>query len=462
MTDYQRMEMFNGMLSPFLQAEVGERRLLDRRPNSPHRVADHGWMDGQWYDQHLRKVSKMLTMLLHHSDDQQIRLLRRNRIQGDIVLIDFLQTGVMKRNFPTLCPASLWAMAHCMDKKRFTFGTVTGTDDSLRSNPDFTVRFNRYLVEKRVDPATIELVTIASCAGHSFVITREIPDGESEDIEYLLETSYAKYGSICHGTHLYHDQSILRNGLDVDFGVRAGLSARNMIHFCVAASPRPLKHFGLHCYLDLKVAIGELDLRIMCSKTAQVVLVETSVPPQPLCLARKSLVELGSMCLPHQHDLIVPQGRDADKGPRKEVGKIFNASPLLRPRPTSGPATSSLAPIAETEQPIVIEDEDDAQMTGGSVGSTTADLKATTRTVTAKRHPLLKGSTIDVTKGSSQECTIRGTKATTSCGAVCCSTGTSSGTDLQDGRLPNDRSRSLIIDCILTDYYYIGTSNTNI
>ena len=97
-----------------------------------------------------------------------------------------------------------------MDKKRFTFGTVTGTDN-LRGNPDFLLGFNRYLVEKQVDPATLELITIASCTGHSFVITREIPGGESEDIEYLTETSYAKYGSICHGTHLHHDQSILRN-----------------------------------------------------------------------------------------------------------------------------------------------------------------------------------------------------------------------------------------------------------
>ena len=75
-------------------------------------------------------------------------------------------------------------------------------------------------------------------------------------------------------THLYHDQSILRNGFDVDFGVRAGLSARNMIHFCVATNPRPLKHYELYCYLDLKVAVGELGLRVTCSKTAQVVLVE--------------------------------------------------------------------------------------------------------------------------------------------------------------------------------------------
>ena len=78
-------------------------------------------------------------------------------------------------------------------------------------------------------------------------------------------SSYAKYGSICHRTNLFHDQSILRNGLDVDFGVRARLSARNMIHFCVATNQRPLKHHGLYCYLDLKVAIGELGLKVTYS-----------------------------------------------------------------------------------------------------------------------------------------------------------------------------------------------------
>ena len=52
-----------------------------------------------------------------------------------------------------------------------------------------------------------------------------------------------------------------------------------MIHFCVAINPRPLKHHGLYCYLDLKVAIGELGLKVMFSKTAQVVLVLDRVPP---------------------------------------------------------------------------------------------------------------------------------------------------------------------------------------
>ena len=60
--------------------------------------------DSQWYELHFRKVSRMITMLLRHTNEEQLRNLRKNRIQGDIVLIDFLQTDVMKRNFPTLCP----------------------------------------------------------------------------------------------------------------------------------------------------------------------------------------------------------------------------------------------------------------------------------------------------------------------------------------------------------------------
>ena len=37
---------------------------------------------------------------------------------------------------------------------------------------------------------------------------------------------------------------------------------------------------GLYCYLDLKVAITDLGLKVMYSKTAQVVLVEDRVPPR--------------------------------------------------------------------------------------------------------------------------------------------------------------------------------------
>ena len=110
---------------------------------------------------------KMFTMLLRHNNSPQLRALRRNRIQGDIALIDFLLTDVMQRNFLKLCPASLWALAHCMDKQRFTFGIVVGTNN-LWGDPDFLMRFNRYLTEKKqVDPAEYEVVTIASCTGHS-------------------------------------------------------------------------------------------------------------------------------------------------------------------------------------------------------------------------------------------------------------------------------------------------------
>ena len=158
MRDFQRMDMFNGIFSLYLNGRLFKQKSVRDEfwTEDPTTLTELLTKDGQWYDQHFRKVPKMITMLLRHSDDQQIRFLRRSRIQGDIVLIDFLQMDVMKRNFPTLCPASLWAMAHCMEKKRFTFGAETGTAN-LRGNPYFMLGFNGYLVEKRVDPATVEL-----------------------------------------------------------------------------------------------------------------------------------------------------------------------------------------------------------------------------------------------------------------------------------------------------------------
>ena len=162
-----------------------------------------------------------------------------------------------------------------------------------------------------------------------------------------------------------------------------------MIHFCVATNQRPLKRQGLYCYLDLRVAIGDLGLRVMYSKTAQVVLVEDRVPPEALCLTCKSPPELGTVCLPNQDDLIKPRGRDADQVPVKKVGEIFKASPLLRPRPVSGPATSSLATIAEVEQPIVIDDDEDTTTTGAASGSADVSQKAPPP-VLYKRRPMLK------------------------------------------------------------------------
>ena len=389
--DVNRMDMFNGIFSLYMNGRFFRQKDVNKDfwTEDPTALTELLVTDTQWYEQYFRKTSKMLTSLLRHNNSPELQHIRRNRIQGDIALIDFLLTGVMQRNFPKLCPASLWALAHCMDKQRFTFGIAVGTSN-LRGNPDFLMRFNRYLFEKkRVNPAEYEVVTIASCTGHSFVITREIPEGESEDIEYLTVRSYARYGSICHGTHISNAQSILRTGLDVDYGVRTGLARRNMIHFCVATNQRPLKRQGLYCYLDLKVAIGDLGLKVMYSKTAQVVLVEDRVPPEALCLTWRAPSDLGSMCLPNQDDLIKPRGRDAAQVPIKKVGEIFKASPLLRPRPVSGAATSSLTTIAETDQPIVIDDDEDTGRTGISSGS--ADVsQETPAPVQSKRRPMLK------------------------------------------------------------------------
>ena len=107
------------------------------------------------------------------------------------------------------------------------------------------------------------------------------------------------------------------------------------------------------------MAIVDLGLKVMCSKIAQVVLVEDRVPPEALCLTWRSPSDLGCMCLPSENDLIKPHGRDAAQVPVKRVGEIFKASPALRPRAVEEVATSSLAPIAEADRPIVIDDDDD-------------------------------------------------------------------------------------------------------
>ena len=182
-----RMDMFNGFINLYMNGQFFRQRDVaqDFWAEDPTALTELLVSDSQWYEQHFRSTSKMLTSLLRHNNSLEFQRIRRNRTQGDVALIDFLLTGVMQRNFPKLCPASLWALAHCMNKQRFTFGTAIGTDN-LRCRPDLKLRFDEYLrVEKRVNPEEYEVVTIASCAGHSFVYTREIPEGESEDIEYL-------------------------------------------------------------------------------------------------------------------------------------------------------------------------------------------------------------------------------------------------------------------------------------
>ena len=168
---------------------------------------------------------------------------------------------------------------------------------------------------------------------------------------------------------------------------KIGLARRNMIHFCPSTNELPLKRQGLYCYLDLKVAITDLDIKVMYSKTAQIVLVEDRVPPEALCLTWREPADLGSMCLPKESDLILPRGPDAPAVPIKRVGEIFKASPMLRPRTMQGAATSSLATIAEADQPIVIEDDEDAPRTGASASSGTTSAPSTLQT---KRSSLLK------------------------------------------------------------------------
>ena len=139
--------------------------------------------------------------------------------------------------------------------------------------------------------------------------------------------------------------------------------------------------------LDLKVAIIDLGIKVMYSKTAQIVLVEDRVPPEALCLTWREPADLGSMCLPKESDLIRPCGPDAPAVPIKRVGEIFKASPMLRPRAMQREATTPLTPITEAEQPIVVDDDEEVTETGASGSSGPASATATLLT---KRSSLLK------------------------------------------------------------------------
>ena len=142
------------------------------------------------------------------------------------------------------------------------------------------------------------------------------------------------------------------------------------------------------------MAIVDLGLKVMYSKTAQVVLVEDRVPPEALCLTWRSPSDLGCMCLPSEKDLIKPHGRDAAQVPVKKVGEIFKASPMLRPRAVPEAATSSLTTIAEVDQPIVIDDDDDDAERTGISSSSAAVSKETPAQVQTKRRPMLKSAPV--------------------------------------------------------------------
>ena len=101
LSNYQRMDMFNTMFNLYLNGRFFKQESVRNEfwMEDPRPLTQLLTHDGHWYDAYFRRASKMITMLLRHSDDRQIRLLRRKRIQEDIVLIDFLQTDVMKRAF---------------------------------------------------------------------------------------------------------------------------------------------------------------------------------------------------------------------------------------------------------------------------------------------------------------------------------------------------------------------------
>ena len=133
-----RMDMFNGFINLdnngrfFRQKDVAK----DFWTEDATALTDLLVTDSQWYEQHFRGASKCLTALLPHNNSYEFQRIRRNRTQGDVALIDFLLTEAPQRNFPKLCPASLWALAHCVNKQRFTFGMAVGTDN-LRCHPTF-------------------------------------------------------------------------------------------------------------------------------------------------------------------------------------------------------------------------------------------------------------------------------------------------------------------------------------
>ena len=83
--NYQRMDMFNTMFDLYLSGRFFKQDAVSQElwMEDPRPLTELLTKDGQWYDTHFCRVSKMLTALLRRSDDPQMRLLRRNRTQGD-------------------------------------------------------------------------------------------------------------------------------------------------------------------------------------------------------------------------------------------------------------------------------------------------------------------------------------------------------------------------------------------
>ena len=154
------------------------------------------------------------------------------------------------------------------------------------------------LFGRREDPPTIELITIAACTGSRSMhrsltcYHKNHPRSCEEDIEVAVNDTYKLLGRVVCGIEAYHSQSILRNGLRSSFAT----SPRHMMHFCVGVNLGPLKQKWLYCYLDLKFAF-EKKLRVLFSKTAQVVLVGDRVPREALCVCCRHPRALNSVFL---------------------------------------------------------------------------------------------------------------------------------------------------------------------
>ena len=165
----QRMDTFNGMISLYVNGRLFQQKSVREEfwTEDPTTLTELLVKDGQWYEQHFRKVSKMTTTLLRHSSDEQFRNLRRNRIQGDIVLIDLLPpdrfdeaqlsdfTSCLLVGLGSLHGEEALHLRHCQGYQQPEGRCQLFVD--LQPVPG----------GKRVDPATYELVT-----GHSFMITR--------------------------------------------------------------------------------------------------------------------------------------------------------------------------------------------------------------------------------------------------------------------------------------------------
>ena len=91
-----RMSMFNDIFSLYMNGRFFRQKEMKKEfwTEDPTALTELLVTDVQWYERHFRKTSKMFTMLLRHDNSPQLQGIRRNRVQGDVALIDFLLTVI--------------------------------------------------------------------------------------------------------------------------------------------------------------------------------------------------------------------------------------------------------------------------------------------------------------------------------------------------------------------------------